>query len=172
MNKKTRKQNTKLIHKYSKPCRYYLRSKVLPLFINKCLYKLRSRDVVLRIHRQESNDTRTIKEKPPDETHKLDKQTVECLLVDDMSEVNKKNDLDIFKQYDDITEKYNTIVLDDSSTSCKSIVSNCDESTNNDLSTIDCMNVNETQLDNNDMLPHEVLLSVEGSNKVFQCMIV
>ena len=89
-----------------------------------------------------------------------------------MSELKKKNDLDIFNQYDDNTEKDNTIVLEDSSISCKSLVSNCDESTINDLSTIDCMNVNETQSDNNGMLPHEVLLSVECSNKVFQCMIV
>ena len=89
-----------------------------------------------------------------------------------MSELKKKNDLDIFNQYDDNTEKDNTIVLEDSSISCKSLSSKYDEITNDDLSTIDCTNVNKTQSDKNDMLPQEVILSVEGSNKVFQCMIV
>ena len=73
MNKKTRKQKTKLILQYTKPCRYYLRSKVLPKFINKCVYKLRSRDVVLLIPRQEFTDMQNIEEKPPDETPNLDK---------------------------------------------------------------------------------------------------
>ena len=171
MNKKTHKKNKLILH-YTKPCHYFLRSKVLPKFITKCVYKLRNRDVVLLIPRHEITDKQDIEEMIHDGNPKHDKQTVDSSIIHEISELNKKSDWDIVNRYDYTTKEDHIIVLEDSSISCKSLSSKYDEITNDDLSTIDCTNVNETQSDKNDMLPQEVILSVEGSNKVFQCMIV
>ena len=62
-------------------------------------------------------------------------------------------------------------VLEDSSSNCQSLIST-DENPNDSLPNVMSTDLYNSSSDDNELLPREVTISVEGTNKKYKCLIV